>query len=64
MNPVAYINSADIMPWIGNEYYYSKAFAEPTKADYQATAVGNKIYSKAQAGWSSWLTLAGFRAGE
>ena len=59
MNPVAYINSASIMPWIGNEYYYSKAFAEPTNAAYQATTVGNNIYTKAQNGWSSWCRLAG-----
>ena len=59
-NPVAYINSSSIMPWIGNEYYYSKAFAEPSNAKYQATTVGSTIYSKAQAGWSSWVRLAGF----
>ena len=59
-NPVAYINSSSIMPWIGNEYYYSKAFAAPTNTSYQSTAVGNTIYSKAQAGWSSWVRLAGY----
>ena len=58
MNPVAYVNSASIMPWIGNEYFYSKAFAEPSNATYQATAVGNSIYTKAQNGWSSWCRLA------
>ena len=64
MNPVAYINSASIMPWIGNEYYYTKAFAEPAKADYQSTAVGNALYSKAQNGWASWVRLAGFGAND
>ena len=58
-NPVAYINAASIMPWIGNEYYYSSAFAAPTKTDYQATAVGANIYAKAQGGWSNWCRLAG-----
>ena len=62
MNPVAYINSASIMPWIGNTYYYSKAFADPEKADYQYTAVGNSLYSKAQNGWASWVRLAGIDA--
>ena len=60
MNPVAYINGSSIMPWISNEYYYSKAFADPSNTNYQATAVGNTIYSKAQAGWGSWVRLAGF----
>ena len=60
MNPVAYINSASIMPWIGNTYYYSKAFAEPTKTAYQATAVGAALYTTAQNGWATWVRLAGF----
>ena len=58
-NPVAYINSASIMPWIGNTYYYSKAFAAPTNDAYKGTAIGNKIYETAQNGWSSWCKKAG-----
>ena len=59
MNPVAYINSASIMPWIGNTYYYAKAFAEPNTAAYQATAVGNALYTTASNGWASWCRRAG-----
>ncbi len=59
MNPVAYINSASIMPWIGNVYYYSKAFAAPTDAKYQATTVGNNIYNTARSSWTSWCRIAG-----
>ena len=59
MNPVAYINSASIMPFIGNTYYYAKAFSDPSNAAYQATTVCNNIYTAAQNGWASWCTLAG-----
>lgn len=58
MNPVAYINSSSIMPWIGNTYYYSKAFAEPSNDNYQSTKVGAKLYETARNGWASWCTLA------
>ena len=58
-NPVAYINSASIMPWIGNTYYYSKAFAAPTNDAYKGTAIGNAIYTTAKNGWSSWCKKAG-----
>ena len=61
MNPVAYINSASIMPWIGNTYYYAKAVAEPNNADYQATTVGNNLYTTASNGWASWCRIAGVR---
>ena len=64
MNPVAYINSASIMPWIGNTYYYSKAFSAPSNTSYQATAVGQSIYQTAQNGWASWVRLAGFGPNE
>ena len=64
MNPVAYINSASIMPWIGNTYYYSKAFAAPTNTSYQSSAVGQALYSTAQNGWASWVRLAGFGPNE
>ena len=55
-NPVAYINSASIMPWIGNTYYYSKAFAAPTNNDYKGAAIGAAIYSTAQKGWKTCST--------
>ena len=58
MNPVAYINSSAIMPWIGNTYYYTKAFADPTNTDYQATAVCDAIYTTASNGWSTWMKKA------
>ena len=58
MNPVAYVNSASIMPWIGNTYYYAKAFADPSNATYQATAVGNTIFQTAKNGWASWCKKA------
>ena len=58
-NPVAYINSASIMPWIGNTYYYSKAFAAPTNDAYKGAAIGNAIYTTAKNGWSSWCKKAG-----
>ena len=61
MNPVAYVNSASIMPWIGNDYYYSKAFAAPADAKYSATTIGNNLYETARNGWSSWCRLAGVR---
>ena len=57
-NPVAYINSASIMPWIGNTYYYSKAFAAPTNDAYKGTAIGNAIYTTAKNGWASWCKKA------
>ncbi len=63
-NPVAYINSASIMPWIGNNYYYSKAFAAPTNNSYKAEAVGAAIYQTAQNGWASWVRKAGFGAND
>ena len=59
MNPVAYINSASIMPWIGNTYYQTNAFASPEDSKYSAETAGNNIYSTAQNGWSSWCKLAG-----
>ena len=59
MNPVAYINSASIMPWIGNEYYYSTAYAAPTNTAYQGAAIGANIYATAQGGWTNWCRLAG-----
>ena len=58
MNPVAYINSSAIMPWIGNTYYYTKAFSDPTNTDYQATAVCDAIYTTASNGWSTWMKKA------
>ncbi len=64
MNPVAYINSASIMPWIGNTYYYAKAFAEPSNAAYQSATVGNNLYTTAQNGWASWVRLAGIEANQ
>ena len=64
MNPVAYINSASIMPWIGNTYYYAKAFAEPSNAAYQSATVGNNLYTTAQNGWASWVRLAGIGANQ
>ena len=64
MNPVAYINSASIMPWIGNTYYYAKAFAEPSNVAYQSATVGNNLYTTAQNGWASWVRLAGIGANE
>ena len=64
MNPVAYINSASIMPWIGNTYYYSKAFSAPSNTAYQSTAVGQSLYQTAQNGWASWVRLAGFGPNE
>ncbi len=59
MNPVAYMNSSAIMPWINNVYYYSKAFAEPTNDEYKAPAVGAKMYETAQSGWKNWVKKAG-----
>ncbi len=58
MNPVAYTNSSAIMPWIGNVYYYSKAFAEPSNTAYQGAAVGATIYNTAKSSWSSWCRKA------
>ena len=59
MNPVAYVNSSEVMPWIHNTYYYAKAFAAPKNTAYQATAVGNSIYSYAQGAWGDYVRLAG-----
>ncbi len=64
MNPVAYINSSSIMPWIGNTYYYSKAFGKPSDSAYAGTTIGNKIYQTARDGWASWVRLAGFGPNE
>ena len=60
-NPVAYVNSAAIMPWINNNYYYSKAFAFPDNEDYKPAKVGQTVYDAAKAGWSSWLQKAGVK---
>ena len=64
MNPVAYINSASIMPWIGNTYYYSKAFSDPSNSAYSSSTVGQNLYTTAQNGWASWVRLAGFGPNE
>ena len=58
-NPIAFINAAALMPWINNEYYYTKAVAFPSDAQYQKTAVGNALYQKARDSWSSWMKKAG-----
>ncbi len=58
-NPIAFINAAAIMPWINNEYYYTKAVAFPDNAQYQKETVGNNIYQKAKDSWSSWMKKAG-----
>lgn len=60
-NPVAYVNSASIMPWIGNTYYYSKAFADPTNSAYSAETVCNNIYNTAKDSWASWVKKAGVK---
>ena len=58
-NPIAFINAAALMPWINNEYYYTKAVAFPSDAQYQKEAVGNALYNKAKDSWSSWMKKAG-----
>lgn len=60
-NPVAYVNSAAIMPWIGNTYYYSKAFAAPNDDKYTPTTVCNNIYTTAKNSWESWVKKAGVK---
>ena len=57
-NPVAYINQF-VMPWVGNTYYYAKAFSAPGNSAYQPTAVGNTVYSDAIKNWSGWVHTAG-----
>ena len=60
-NPVAYVNSAAIMPWLNNNYYYSKAFAAPDNTDYAPAAVGQTIYESAKGSWPSWVAKAGVK---
>lgn len=58
INPVAVVNSASIMPWIGNTYYYTKAFADPSNSAYSAATVGQTIYNTARSSWSDWVKKA------
>ena len=56
-NPVAYVNN--VVPWINDNYFYSKSFADPTNPDYNPTAVRTSVYNVVRAGWANWLTKAG-----
>lgn len=60
-NPISYINSADLMPWISNEYFYSKATAFPTDTKYAADTVCNGLYEKAKKSWPTWMKNAGIQ---
>lgn len=54
---IAIVNASAIMPWIDNDYYYTKAFAKPS--DYTPSVIGAAIYSSAQKSWPSWMQRAG-----
>ena len=61
MNPVAYINSAYVMPWINNKYYYNEAFAaygEDNESSYYGSVIGANIYTAARNGWATWVHAA------
>jgi len=55
-NPIAYWNTNTVMPWIQNVYYYAKACQSPSENTPEI--VGNKMYTAAKNGWSSWLRNA------
>lgn len=56
-NPVAYVNN--VVPWINDNYFYSKSFADPTNPDYNPATVRAGVYDVVRAGWNSWLQKAG-----
>lgn len=58
-NPITYLTTNKVMPWVGNEYYYAKAAASPSDTSYQSSALGTTLYEAAKSGWSSWLKSAG-----
>lgn len=58
-NDITYWNTNTVMPWIQNVYYYQNACSKPS--DYTPEIVGNKIYTAAKNGWSTWLRNAGLK---
>lgn len=58
-NDITYWNTNTVMPWIQNVYYYQNACSKPS--EYTPEIVGNKIYSAAKNGWSTWLRNAGLK---
>lgn len=56
-NPITYLTTNKVMPWVNNEYYYQKAAADPSSN--QASTVGDKVYEAAKSGWASWCRSAG-----
>lgn len=58
-NDITYWNTNTVMPWIQNVYYYQNACSKPD--EYTPSIVGNKIYTAAKNGWSSWLRNAGLK---
>ena len=56
-NPITYLTTNKVMPWVNNDYYYAKAASDPSSN--QASTVGSKIYEAAKSGWASWCRSAG-----
>ena len=56
-NPITYLTTNKVMPWVNNDYYYQKAASDPTGNN--PSTVGNKVYQAAKSGWASWLHTAG-----
>ncbi len=56
--PIAYLTSATVQPWLANKYHYVPAFAGKGTTD-NPDDVFAEMYSTAKANWRSWLYNAG-----
>ena len=55
-NPITYLTTNKVMPWVNNEYYYVKAASDPSS--YTADVVTKAVYEAAKSGWASWCRTA------
>lgn len=60
-NPITYLTTNKVMPWIGNTYYYDKCAADSDKSAYTSAALGKTVYETAKSGWKSWMNSAGLK---
>ncbi len=58
-NPITYATVDEVMPWVGNIYYYQTAVQNPSENTPEI--VGDQIYAYARSHWSGWLAAAGLR---